>query len=195
MVYTKEVDYFEDLSLVVPFCYAPVRKERQTDIVTAAAFPPDCSYSQHYNISYNVNFLKALFAACERFKNLRILLKAKDPENIDVYRENPEIDRLFNDYCDQIILVKKKRGDVWDVIESADMVIGVGFTTPALQAALGGYKVLIYEELKYYNTFLDSMDMQITSSVDEFCDKCGEIIQELLPQNPSNNDTQLSNQP
>lgn len=192
MIYIKEVDYFEDINLLAPVRNAAFQKKRQAETITAAAFPPDCSYFQHYNLGYNLNFLKALFAACERFGNLHILLKPKDPGNINVYRENPEIDSLFNEYAGQMTIVEKQRGHVWDTIESSDMVIGIGFTTPALEAALFGRRVLIYDELKFYNSFLDSMGMQITSSVEQFCSECGKMIEEILSQNLGNISTRFS---
>ena len=182
MGHIKHVDYFEDLSLIVPVSCRPSREKPCRDIVTAVAFPSDCSYSQHYNIRYNTNFLKALFSVCERFDNIRILLKPKDPENMIAYRSIPQIDELFKQYSDRMIVVEQKRGDVWSLLKTADIVLGIGFTNPAVQSALAGYRVLIYEELCHYNECMRAVGMEIASSVNEFVDKCGKAIEDISAQ-------------
>jgi polysaccharide biosynthesis PFTS motif protein len=98
-----------------------------------------------------------------------IYIKPKDPEHIPILLESPEVQFLIKKYRINLNMIANKRHDIETVIDAADKVISIGFTTPGLDA-LGKKKASVYftPYKGIYNPIFDSVDTPlVVHNVDE----------------------------
>jgi hypothetical protein len=131
-------------------------------------FPSDLSIKHHYNYAYNELFFKNVFELLDIDDNFIINIKAKDLHLVSSYMKFDSYKKYSTRYPSRIKFEDKLRGDVYSAIERADIVLGIGFTNPAIIASELGKKVLIFESLGEYHKCLDNMNIIIVDTNEEF---------------------------
>jgi len=134
----------------------------------------DDEYPLHYTWEYTRIFMSDVLTAVglhnleQGGKKCRIVLKPKDPGHIPRLMSDTILQSVINKYNIRIEIRAQKRHDVESVLEAADKIISIGFTTPGFDALGLGKPSVYYTPYKnIYNRIFDHETNLVAHSVNE----------------------------
>jgi hypothetical protein len=125
----------------------------------------DRDYPLHYTYDYTYRFMLVLLKAVGEFCDMdghpifSIHLKPKDPEHVSILLDSPEVQFMINKYHINLNMITNKRHDIESVIDTAERVVSIGFTTPGFDALGRGKPSVYFTPYKgIYNSIFDAAD-------------------------------------
>lgn len=110
-------------------------------------FDGDISPHSHYTWNYSKTFILDVMKLANDYQDCQFVIKTKDISNVKLYLNNSAIHDLYTNN-NNITFIEKARNDYKKLINSSDIVISIGFTTPGFEALSLGKRIIYYSLIK-----------------------------------------------
>ena len=125
-------------------------------------FDGDISSHSHYTWNYSKTFILDVMKLANIHQDCQFVIKTKDISNVRLYLNNSIIHDLYKNN-NNITFIEKARNDYKKLINSSDLVISIGFTTPGFEALSLGKRIIYYSLIKNGGKAFNSLPHIIAS--------------------------------
>ena len=124
------------------------RQRKEGNGIAVSIFNCDISDSYHYTRNYNRSFLMDCAELADAFPHCSFMVKTKDTHHVDMMMADDEFCKVYHHVKDNFnFYIDRPRYDYSDILFSSDIVIAIGFTTPAIEALFLGKRIIFYHGL------------------------------------------------
>jgi len=120
-----------------------------------------------FTIGYNLRFLNAACRIANKYEKVKLLVKPKVPMYWDMFLKDEEFVRHSQVLGDRLVPVLDERHHIERIVESSDILLCIGYTTPGMDALLYGKRVIFYDETGCGDDLYGSVPKLLTKSTEE----------------------------
>jgi hypothetical protein len=121
--------------------------KQKSSSISVTVFTGDMGGS-HFTRGYSLSFLKSCVKLALQHSNCTFRVKTKEPEHVASILADEEFRSMYEQVQGNFVFLELARHDYFEVLNSSDIVLAIGFTSPGAEAALLGKRVIYYTELK-----------------------------------------------
>src|ERR1051325_527992 len=100
----------------------------------------------HFTRGYSLSFLKHCVGLARKHPQCSFRVKTKDSEHVGTILADEEFRALYRSVESNFVFLERARHDYAEILDSSDIVLAIGFTSPGAEAALLGKRVIYYTE-------------------------------------------------
>jgi hypothetical protein len=115
--------------------------------ISVTVFTGDLGGS-HFTLGYSLSFVKHCVRLARKYPYCHFRVKTKEPEHVATILADEEFRSLYTGLEGSFVFWERARHDYFEILDSSDIVLAIGFTSPGAEAALLGKRVIYYTELK-----------------------------------------------
>ncbi len=144
----------------------PVSRPEEKEVLI---FPSELVESgiSKYTPKYSFDFIRFCADLAELHPEIRFVVKFKDPEHVDQLPSGADFDQFRKLLSKNLTIAGTQRHAYRELMDRADIVIAIGYTTPGLEALILRKPTVIYTELDTGGAFFNEFEELVATNPED----------------------------